>query len=191
LTSKIKSIEVDGNVVTVDLLTPQLLTARLSLRRPTTGDIDAILAIHRDPRACIHNPSDALTTRAEAEDLFSRWDEHWRRFGFGYWVVRCRESAEPIGFAGVKLVRFDQRRVLNLFYRFTPSTWGSGLASEAASAVVAWAGESLAEYPIVARVRPDNVASQRVATKSGLVRARHLDSRGYDGIDWVYVSPFP
>ena len=38
-----------------------LQTARLSLRRPTEADVEAILAIHRDPETCVHNPSDALT----------------------------------------------------------------------------------------------------------------------------------
>ena len=36
----------------------ELLTARLSLRRPAPADIDAIYRIHHDPRACAHNPAD-------------------------------------------------------------------------------------------------------------------------------------
>ncbi|MFG3599045.1 GNAT family N-acetyltransferase [Micromonospora chersina] len=52
------------------------MTARLSLRRPTPADIDLIRAIHSDPRACAHNPSDLLSSRAEAEDRYQRWDEH-------------------------------------------------------------------------------------------------------------------
>jgi ribosomal-protein-alanine N-acetyltransferase len=59
-----------------------MLTGRLSLRRSQPGDIDAILAVHSGPRACAHNPSDRLTTRAEAENLLQRWNEHWQRFGF-------------------------------------------------------------------------------------------------------------
>jgi len=166
-------------------------TARLSLRRPAAADVDAILRIHRDPRTCTHNPSDALATRNEAEAVFGRWDHHWQRFGFGYWVVRRHDSAMPVGFAGVKLVRFGERRVLNLFYRFAPPAWGHGLASEAATAIVAWATEALPEYAILARVRPDNVASQRVALKAGLVRAPHLDGPGDDGLDWIFTSGWP
>jgi RimJ/RimL family protein N-acetyltransferase len=78
--------------------------------------------------------------------------------------------------------------ILNLFYRFDPAAWGFGLASEAATAVTAWARGSVAEHPVVARVRPENVASQRVAVRAGLVRAEHLDGPGYDGFDWIFVS---
>ena len=68
----------------------ELRTARLSLRRPAEADIDSIFAIHHDPETCLHNPSDALATFEEAESLYQRWDEQWRRCGWGYWVVRRR-----------------------------------------------------------------------------------------------------
>ena len=166
----------------------ELLTARLVLRRPVRQDVDAIFAIHSDPRACIHNPSDALATRAEAEELFDRWDGHWRRFGLGYWVIRWRDAAAPVGFCGVKVMRFTDQQVLNLFYRLDPAVWGNGVGGEAAAAVTR-AARRHAEYPLIARVRPRNVASQRVAIRAGLIRAEHLDQPGEDGLDWIYVLP--
>lgn len=166
----------------------QLLTERLSLRRPTPEDIDAILSIHRDPRACAHNPSDALAGREEAEALFVRWDDHWARYGFGYWIVCYRGSTEPAGFCGLKVMQLQERTVLNLFYRFDPAVWARGLASEAATAVVAWAGQHQPQQPVIARVRPTNAASARVAARAGLTRAESLDGPGYDGHDLIFVS---
>ena len=165
----------------------ELLTARLVLRRPVSSDTGTIFAIHSDPRACRHNPSDALATRAEAGQLFDRWDGHWRRFGFGYWVVRWRETPAPVGFCGVKVMRLGDQQVLNLFYRLDPGVWGQGVAGEAATAVVGWAARRHPEYLLIARVRPENVASARVASRAGLIRARHLDRPGEDGLDWIYV----
>jgi RimJ/RimL family protein N-acetyltransferase len=149
-------------------------------------DVDAILAIHSDPMACAHNPSDALATREEAEDLYQRWDNHWRRNGFGYWVVSG--SHKTLGFCGVKFMRLPERPVLNLFYRFAPAAWGKGFASEAATAAVRWVTANVPDHPVLARVRPDNVGSQRVAVRAGLTRAPHLDSMGEDGLDWIYVA---
>jgi ribosomal-protein-alanine N-acetyltransferase len=166
----------------------EMLTARLSLRRPTQEDVGAIFAIHSDPQVCVHNPSDALVTPAEAAKLFERWNDHWNRFGFGYWVVRRRDSDRQLGFCGLKVMQFRERRVLNLFYRFDPATWGNGLASEAATAVVESATEQFPRCPLIARVRPENIASQRVAVRAGLIRAEHLDGPGYDGFDWIFVS---
>ena len=168
----------------------QLLTSRLSLRRPNPADIEAIYRIHRDPTACAHNPSDMLATRGDAEDLYRRWDAHWRRHGFGYWVMRARHGREPeavLGFCGVKLMPLHGRDVLNLFYRLDPPAWGNGMATEAATAVVVWAAQHVPDRPVVARVRPDNVASARVAARAGLHRAEDLDTRGEDGVDWMFV----
>ncbi len=166
----------------------ELRTGRLILSRPGPDDVDAILAVHQDPAACAHNPSDALANREQAEQLFLRWSAQWAGFGFGYWVVRRHGSPDPLGFCGVKVVEFRRRRVLNLFYRFSPSVWGSGFATEAATAVVAWTLTHQPDDLVIARVRPANAASHRVATRAGLVRAEHLDSPGEDGVDWLYVS---
>ena len=168
-------------------MTGDLFTARLSLRRPTEEDVPAILAIHRDERACAHNPSDRLGTEAEALDLFHRWDQHWRRHGFGYWVLRLRDESSILGFCGVKMMQLDRLEVLNLFYRLDPAAWSRGLASEAAVAVAQWAATDASHWPLIARVRPANTASIRVAEHAGLQRAEHLDTMGEDGLDLIYV----
>jgi [ribosomal protein S5]-alanine N-acetyltransferase len=169
----------------------ELQTARLLLRRPTAGDIDAIFGIHSDPRACLHNPSDRLTQREGAEELYQRWNEQWHRYGYGYWVVRRRGSAMQLGFCGVKPMELNGIKILNLFYRFTPSAWGQGFASEATTAVATWASRQVPDLPLIARVRPANVASQRVAIRVGLTRAEHLDTTGDDGEDWIFAANLP
>lgn len=170
-------------------MTAELLTDRLSLRRPAEGDVAAILAVHSDPLAYAHNPGDRLADLAEARALYQRWHAHWERYGFGYWVVRTAGSPDPIGFCGVKVMTLHGREVLNLLYRFAPAAWGHGYATEAAGAVVAWAADQ--PLPLTARVRPANTASQAVATKVGLTRTPALDTEGEDGLDWLYVSRWP
>ncbi|WP_305782780.1 GNAT family N-acetyltransferase [Symbioplanes lichenis] len=165
----------------------RIVTDRLTLRRPADSDLDAVYAIHHDPRACHHNPSDLLDRRADAEHLLRRWDEHWQRHGFGYWTVMRHDPAGPIGFCGLKIVRFRGREVLNLFYRLDPAAWGAGYATEAATAVVAWAGDHLPDWPVLARVRPANLASQRVAQRAGLTRDPAQDEPGEDGPDWMFT----
>ncbi|WP_328413217.1 GNAT family N-acetyltransferase [Streptomyces violaceus] len=166
----------------------ELRTARLLLRRPTAADVDAIFAVHRDPETCAHNPSDALARFEEAEALYQRWDDQWQQYGYGYWVVRHHGSAQQLGFCGIKPMELHGAPVLNLFYRFATSAWGQGFAAEAAAAVATWASHHLPDLPLIARVRPANLASQRVAIRAGLNRAQHLDTEGYDGFDWIYIA---
>ncbi|UWZ59574.1 GNAT family N-acetyltransferase [Dactylosporangium aurantiacum] len=163
-------------------------TGRLLLRRPVAADVATILAVHRDPLACLHNPGDRLLTGPAAADRLRHWSAHWDRHGFGYWSVLADPEAAPVGFCGLKLMPLLGEPALNLFYRFAPSVWHRGYASEAAAAVVAWAAANRPDLPLVARIRPDNVASQRVAARAGLHRAPHLDHPGEDGPDLLYTA---
>jgi len=74
------------------------------------------------------------------------------------------------------------------FYRFVPDVWGRGYATEAATAAIAWGTENQPSTPILARVRPDNVASQNVALKVGLLRDHGMDDEGEDGQDLAYTN---
>ena len=166
----------------------EIRTPTLVLRRPDRKDLDAILTIHSDPRACEHNPSDALATHDEAAGLLERWRDQWERHGAGYWTVRRPDNTEALGFCGLKFVELHQRRVLNLFCRLAPQSWGQGIGGEAATAAVGWGRETWPEVPIIARIRPRNIASQRMAVGCGLARAQQLDFTGEDGLEWLYVD---
>lgn len=165
------------------------MTDRLRLRRPVPDDVEVIFDVYRDPRSCEHNPSNLLHDRDGTLSLYRSWDEHWRTEGFGYWTVLRHESERPVGFCGLKYMWFRHDRVANLFYGFDPAWWGNGLAAEAARAAVQWGAKHLPGVAVVARIRPDNHASQRVAARAGLTRAEHLDGLGFDGLEWIYVSP--
>jgi len=167
----------------------ELLTARLRLRRPAPGDVEVVRRIHQDPAAVAHNPSDALAGRDAAEDLLRLWQIRWQRDGVGYWVVTGRTDPAVLGFCGVKPMRLAEAAVLNLFYRFDPATWGRGIATEAVTAVVGWVSRMRPDQQLVARIRPGNAGSARVAAKAGLVRAPHLDTEGEDGPDHIWILP--
>lgn len=165
---------------------PRVHTARLRLGVPTLSDTAAILGIAGDPRAVEHNPADLITDIVAAEELVSRWVRHWDERGFGYWCVREAGRASVVGYCGLKSMSARGRPVLNLIYRFTPDVWGRGYATEAARAAVTWAIAAHPEATILARVRPDNQASQRVALKAGLQRDPTLDEDGQDGPDIAF-----
>ncbi len=164
-----------------------LRTNRLVLNRPVLADALVVYEINHDFRAVEHNPSDRLSSLHEAQALVQRWMEHWQQFGFGYWCVREVGSAAVIGFCGLKVVTFQGAEALNLLYRFSPPSWGRGIATEAASAVVDWTLAHEPQRPLLARVRPGNVASQRVALRVGRHRVPALDEDGEDGPDLLFM----
>lgn len=160
-------------------------TERLLLRPPAAADAGFALALLSEPRTTTHNPSDALGDMRAAEDQVARWLGHWDA-GLGYWIVEHDDDA--VGICGVKAVDLEGRPVWNLLYRFLPGAWGHGFAREAATEAVRAAAEMDASRPVVARVRPANTASARVAAAIGLERRPDLDMAGEDGPDEVWAT---
>ena len=78
--------------------------------------------------------------------------------------------------------------VLNLVCRLVPDAWGRGLATEAVAGVVSRVTAEMPTEVLLARVRPENVASRNVALKAGLHRDTALDDHGEDGLDWAYTN---
>lgn len=169
---------------------PTLRTARLVLETPKSSDVPSIFSIAGDLRATEHNPSDRLGELLEAESLVARWVSHWRQHGFGYWCVREYSHSAAVGYCGVKRMTAVGRPVLNLIYRFRPEVWGCGYATEAARSVVGWSAVHAPRATILARVRPSNFASQKVALKSGLLRDPAMDEQGEDGPDLAFSNRF-
>jgi RimJ/RimL family protein N-acetyltransferase len=146
-----------------------------------------VLALLADPRTTAHNPSDHLADLGDAEALLLRWDAQWAA-ELGYWIVEER-SGSAIGVCGVKAVEVAGRRVWNLLYRFVPDAWGRGYAREAATEAIRAAAAVDGSRIVIARVRPANTASARVAAAIGLERRADLDVMGDDGPDEVWATP--
>ncbi|MBA2286016.1 MAG: GNAT family N-acetyltransferase [Ktedonobacteraceae bacterium] len=151
-------------------------TERLVLRRPRAGDGPALFAVDGDPAATryvLTGPDPDVTV---SEARLQRWLQHWEDQGYGYWAVMLPKTEHVIGFGGVIHQVWRERDVLNLYYRFTPSAWGQGYASEVARMAIALAQAHLPPWPVIARTRAGNIASQRTAERAGLKRRPDLDT---------------
>jgi RimJ/RimL family protein N-acetyltransferase len=74
---------------------------------------------------------------------------------------------------------------VELAYRLARSSWGQGLATEAARALVEYAF-TVVELPrVVAVTYPDNRASQRVLEKLGFVPGGFIDYKGVQAAHYV------
>lgn len=152
-----------------------LTTERLTLRPPQDGDEDAVFTIHSDPRTYQHRPELAMKNREEASELLAVWQRNWTEDEIGYFVV-TRDSADIIGFTGMRFSEEQGEQVLNLYYRFAPEAQGKGYAAEAAAAAIEWARQEHPVRPIVAIIDPSNAPSARLAEKLGL----HLETADHE-----------
>jgi RimJ/RimL family protein N-acetyltransferase len=141
-------------------------TERLLLRRLTEQDRETVVALQVDPATNVFNVKPYTTD--EAHELYDRWMKHWAEHGFGYiGVTELARPQEIIGFGGVRYLEWREERVLNLAYRFWPSAWGKGYATEMGVAVVEWAESEFPDVPVIANVMVANKPSVRVAERLG------------------------
>ncbi|QRK09313.1 GNAT family N-acetyltransferase [Archangium violaceum] len=163
------------------------MTERLLLRRIQEGDLDAVFTLHGDPETNRFNPSAALRSLDAARELLALWLGDWARHGVGYWAVERRDMpGTVVGFSGVRHKELEGQRVLNLAYRFSSRSWGSGYATEAARVALSLARKHVPDVPVVAIINLENVPSLRVAERLGMRRDRIID---YEGIaSAVYLA---
>ena len=161
-------------------------TGRLALREPDTKDVEAVFAVHGDPATNRFNPAGPHGSRDDSRRLLERWLAHWRSHRFGYWAVASRDARDHVlGFGGLMYKEMAGRRRANLYFRFRPSAWGKGYATELASAARELAFDHLGLDEVVATVRPANVPSIRVLERLGMVRAEDVSDA--HGVSRLYV----
>ncbi len=154
----------------------EVRTTRLVLRRLHESDGPAFFAVDGDPATHRYDPAGPAPDLASSEQRLRGWLEHWKEEGYGYWAASLPQTGQILGFGGIRHDVWRGRDVLNLYYRFTPSAWGQGYATELAQTAVALAQAHLPPWPVIARTRPGNVASMRTAERAGLRRRPDPDT---------------
>jgi RimJ/RimL family protein N-acetyltransferase len=142
-----------------------LETERMVLRRMKMADVDNLMGIFSNPEAMRYYP--ATKSREEAE-AWVRWTlGSYRDHGFGQWVAILKDSGEFAGQCGLSVQEVEGKQEVEIGYLFLRRFWGRGLATEAARAVRDY-GFALGYQRLVSLIDPQNLASRRVAERTGL-----------------------
>ncbi|NMO16680.1 GNAT family N-acetyltransferase [Pyxidicoccus fallax] len=166
-----------------------VVTERLLLRALRETDLEVMYAIHADPETNRYHPGGLSPTPTldAARARLDLWLGDWAGRGVGYWAVERREApGVVIGFGGVRHRELEGQQVLNLAYRFTPSAWGAGYATELAREALSLAGTHIPDVPVVAIISVANAPSLRVAERLGMRFDRLIDYEGFPSR--VYLS---
>ena len=145
-------------------------TERLILRPYTEDDAPAFFALNSDPQVMRYVPDDLMVSVDQArETLRSHPIVDYRERGFGRWACVLKTTGEHIGFCGLKyLSEIDD---VDLGFRFIPSQWGKGFATEAALASIRYGFDELKLDHIVGLAELENRASK---DQSGRVHSEIL-----------------
>lgn len=155
---------------------PRIETERLVLREFEPRDAPSV-TFYADPDVMRFIPRGAWK-REDVEDGFLRMVDHrhaqWQSVGFGMWAIELKRSGAVIGHCGLQ--RLENGDEIEVYYLLDKPYWNQGIATEAARAALAFAA-ARGLRNIVAVAMPENIPSQRVMEKAGMIhvgRARHF-----------------
>lgn len=145
------------------MLGPTLTTTRLLLRPPVPDDFEAWAAFSEDPQTMRF--LGGVQSRAVAWRTFAMIAGGWALQGFGLFSVIERATNRWIGRLGPWYPEGWPGR--EIAYSLARDATGKGYATEAGTAALAFAFETLGWTDVVHCIHPDNIASQKVAARLG------------------------
>ncbi len=157
----------------------RLESASLVLEPLASSDYPWLCTLYADPEVMRYigtGPRTERQCRANLDALAAQGE----RLGFGYWVVRDRATGEPLG--GAMLMVRQEGSPVEIGFLFARSSWGRGVATEAARMLVAHALGTLRLRELHAFIDPANAASGAVLRKAGFSDVG-LVKGPYGGID--------
>ncbi len=145
-------------------------TERLLLRPLEWADREAYAAFRFHPKVARWlSPADR-DPLAASEATIARFQSGWSTRGYAPWGVF--RDGRLIGQCGLNFVpEFEETEVL---WALHPDAWGEGYATEAARAALTFGFETIGLDLIFAITKPDNLASQAVMKRLGLVYRRDV-----------------
>ena len=164
-------------------------TARLLLRQFLEADIDLYARMCADPEVMRHIGDGRTLTREETWRAMATALGHWVLRGYGVYAVEEKASGRFVGRVG--LINPEGWPGLEVGWMIGREHWGRGFATEAGVAVVRMAYQALGATHVISLIRPENVASIRVAEKLGGIRESTIEFLDGPTHVYSYASPLP
>ena len=152
---------------------PRIETERLILRQWRKDDFRPYHALVQDPAVHRHFGASPMGT----EECWRRVTSAlggWQLNGFGTWAVERKSDGKLVGNVGLFTAWRDMEPEFGeepeMGWIFDSETHGQGIASEACSAALDWAGDNLTPTPLWAIIAPANEPSLKLAERLGFER---------------------
>ena len=153
----------------MSLPSPTLHTPRLLLRPFTEADTDSIYALQSNPRVLRYWDAPPWKERAQAE-RFIAVCRQIEQEGTGARLA-IERAVDGVFIGWCCLMKWDpNNRSAKMGYCFDETAWGQGFATEAASALLQWAFDTLDLNRVQAETDTRNTASGHVLEKLQFVR---------------------
>lgn len=149
----------------------ELETERLQLRQWRESDKESFAQLNGSERVMAYFPR--TLSVAQSNELAEKIADGIACNGWGFWAVEVKHKHPFIGFVGLNRPRYELPfgPCVEIGWRLDAPYWGNGYATEAASAAIAFAFQTLKLEKVVSFTALVNVRSQAVMRRLEMVRA--------------------
>ena len=153
----------------------RLETSRLTIDHLRSGDL---IDLHRmDTDLSVRRYIDGKASSLEkTKQYLSEKIISYRENGYGRYAIRDKYTEEFLGICGF----LNESYGLDFGYRFLPSCWGKGIATEAALTVIEKGISDNVRGQVVGIVLPENKASVKVLLNVGFRWKENLELFGFN-----------
>lgn len=143
---------------------------RLGFRNWRDEDLEEFASLNADPEVMEHFPK--ALTKQETFDFIKRLQKHFEEKGYNYFATETLETGELIGFIGLAYQDYETEftPAVDIGWRLKRSSWGKGYATEGAKRCLEYAFDDLKLDRVVSVCVLDNVNSEKVMNKIGMVK---------------------
>jgi len=147
-------------------------TERLRLRPLLPNDVDELFKILGDAETMKYYPAPKTLDETKA---WIKWSvDLYKTRGMGFMALIFKDTGNFVGECGFLPQKIDDKEFIEIGYHVNKKYWRQGLASEAAIACRNYAFKKFKVAKVISLVRPENIPSAKVATKSGMTVEKEI-----------------
>ena len=158
----------------------QLETSRLILRPWKESDLKPFYALNSNPEVMRYFPG--CLTQEQSDALAHKFQRMIETQAWGLWAVELKQGGDFIGFTGLNAQpsQFSFSPCTEIAWRIQQKYWGQGFATEAATACLNFAFDSLKLNQVVAFTAVQNTRSQALMQRLGVQFKDHFNHPALD-----------
>jgi len=162
---------------------PRIAAKGFTMRGFRERDVDDLHAILKNPEVLRYFPPTDSPSLEKVKKLVESQQVHWDEHGYGWWALADHGSDALIGWCGLNYLPDTDE--VELKYLLAENYWGKGIATDASLlSLEKWISDTEIEE-IVGLVHPENIASQRVLEKVGMLFIEKAQYFGMEVLRYV------
>lgn len=143
------------------------VTKHLELHRAYSSDLNFLVKLYQNQEMMAY--LGGILSRELIEERLKKWSAHWEASGFGFGIVRLRNSPQEVGACILFQTEIEGEKLFEIGWMIDVPFQGRGYATEIAKAYIDFAIHHLNATLFAAFPTENNLPSNKICEKLGFL----------------------